>query len=379
MKKLFALLTVLVLVSVTVGCTAKTVVSPSQVAPQTTTTSPDKRSYWPTQEWQVTTPEKQNMNSTTLDRITSYVQDSGLEVDSVIVIRHGYIVYEKYLRAPWNKDKIHNIHSITKSVMGSLVGIAVQQGKINSLNDKMVDYFPNRTIQNLDERKKSITLINLMAMKAGFDWAERTYPYTDSRNPMIQALRSNDPIQFVLDRPMATQPGRIWTYNGGCSLIFSAIVTDKTGMSTMEFAKKNLFGPLGITKFVWRTDRQGIYDAAGGLSMTPRDMAKYGYLILNRGVWEGKQIIPADFIAESVKTQTPFSANAGYGYQSWWTVPPDGYYYAAGIKGQKIYVMEKQDMVLVTTGDLPEDSQIEIQMRKIAQYAVFACKQVYTN
>jgi hypothetical protein len=109
--------------------------------------------------------------------------------------------------------------------------------------------------------------------------------------------------------------------------------------------------------------------------MTPRDMAKYGYLILNRGVWEGNQIIPADFIAESVKTQTPFNANAGYGYQSWWTIPLDGYYYAAGIRGQRIYVMKKQDTVVVTTGNLPEDSQTETQMRKIAQYALSACKE----
>jgi CubicO group peptidase (beta-lactamase class C family) len=374
MKKLLVLLTVWVLVSVTAGCTPKGVVSATQVTPQTTTLSPDKRPYWPTREWRGTIPEKQDMDSTTLDRITSFVRDSGLEVNSVLVIRHGYIVYEKYFGASWNKDRLQNIHSCTKSVMGSLVGIAVQQGKIKSLNDKMVDYFPNHTIQNLDERKKSVTLLNLMTMKGGFDWAERTYPYTDPRNPMIQALRSNDPIQFVLDRPMATQPGTMWAYNGGFSQIFSAIITNKTGMTTLEFAKKNLFSPLGITKFVWRTDRQGIYDAAGGLSMTPRDMAKYGYLILNRGVWEGKQIIPADFIAESVKTQTPFNANAGYGYQSWWTVPLDGYYYAAGIKGQKIYVMEKQDMVLVTTGNLPEDSQIEIQARKIARYALSACK-----
>ena len=374
MKKLFALLTVLVLVSVTVGCTTKTAVSPSQVAPQTTTTSLDKRPYWPTQEWQVTTPEKQDVDSTTLDRITSYVQDSGLEVDSVIVIRHGYIVYEKYFRAPWNKDRIHNIYSCTKSVMGSLVGIAVQQGKIKSLNDKMLNYFPNRTIQNLDERKKSITLLNLMTMKGGFDWAERTYPYSDPRNPWIQALRSNDTIQFVLDRPMAAQPGTVWAYNGGYSQIFSAIVTDKTGMNTMEFAKKNLFSPLGITKFIWRTDRQGLYDAGGGLSMTPRDMAKYGYLIMNKGMWDGEQIIPADFVAESIKTQTAFNANSGYGYESWWTIPLDGYYYAAGIRGQRIYVMEKQDMVVVTTGNLPEDSQTETKVHKIARYAISACR-----
>jgi len=375
MKKLLVFVTVLMLVSVTVGCTQKTVVPTTQVAPQTTTTSPDKRPYWPTQEWLVTTPEKQDMDSTTLDRMTSYVQDSGLEVNSVIVIRHGYIVYEKYFRAPWNKDRIHNIYSCTKSVMGTLVGIAVQQGKIKSLNDKMVDYFPNRTIQNLDKRKRSITLLNLMTMKGGFDWAERTFPYGDPRNPWTQALRSDDTIQFVLDKPMATQPGTVWAYNGGYSQIFSAIVTDKTGMNTLEFAKKTLFNPLGITELTWRRDRQGIYDAGGGLMLTPRDMAKYGYLILNRGFWEGKQIIPADFVAESVKTHTTFNPNAGYGYESWWTIPLDGYYYAAGIRGQRIYIMEKQDMVVVTTADLPEDSQTETKMRKIAQYAISACKQ----
>ena len=375
MKKLFALLTVLAIISVFAGCTPKTFTAATQERLQTTTASPDKRPYWPTKEWQVTDPEKQDMDVNALNQITSYVQDSKLDVDSVIVVRHGYIVYEKYFRPPWGKDKVHDIHSCTKSVMGSLVGIAVQQGKIKSLDDKMVDYFPNRTIQNLDERKRSVTLLNLMTMKGGFAWAERTYPYSDPRNPMIQALRSNDTVQFVLDKPMATQPGTVWAYNGGFSQIFSAIVTDKTGMNTLEFAKKNLFNQLGITEYIWRRDRQGIYNGGSGLLLTPRDMAKYGYLILNKGVWEGKQIIPADFVAESVKTQTTFNANSGYGYKSWWTIPLDGYYYAAGIRGQRIYVMEKQDMVVVTTADLPEDSQTETKMRKIARYTISACKQ----
>jgi CubicO group peptidase (beta-lactamase class C family) len=375
MKKLFAFLTVLAIISVFAGCTPKTFTAATQDRLQTTTISPDKRPYWPTKEWQVTDPEKQDMDVSALNRITSYVQDSKLDVDSVIVVRRGYIVYEKYFRPPWDKGKVHNIYSCTKSVMGSLVGIAVQQGKIKSLDDKMVDYFPNRTIQNLDERKRSITLLNLMTMKGGFDWAELKYPYSDPRNPWIQALRSDDTIQFVLDKPMATQPGTVWAYNGGYSQIFSAIVTDKTGMNTLEFAKKYLFNPLGITEFTWRRDRQGIYDAGGGLLLTPRDMAKYGYLILNKGVWEGKQIIPADYVAETVKTQTTFNANSGYGYESWWTIPLDGYYYAAGIRGQRIYVMEKQDMVVVTTANLPEDSQTESKMRKIAKYAISACKQ----
>jgi CubicO group peptidase (beta-lactamase class C family) len=374
MKKLFAFLVVLAIISVLADCTPRTLTVATQEVPKIANQSPAKRSYWPTQEWQVTDPEKQDMEATALNKITDYVQDSGLAVDSVIVVRHGYILYEKYFRPPWDKDKVHNIHSCTKSVLGSLVGIAIQQGKIKSLDDKMVDYFPNRTIQNLDERKRSVTLLNLMTMKGGFDWAELTYPYTDPRNPWIQALRSDDPIQFVLDKPMATQPGKVWAYNGGYSQIFSAIVTDKTGMTTLEFAKKYLFNPLGITELTWRRDRQGLYDAGGGLMLTPRDMAKYGYLILNKGFWEGKSIIPADFVAESVKTQTKFNANSGYGYESWWTIPLDGYYYASGIRGQEIYVIEKQDMVVVTTANLQEGRQTESKMRKIAQYAISACR-----
>ena len=124
------------------------------------------------------------MDSTALDRITSYVKDSGHEVDSVS--SYGTAILSMRNTSVHRGTRIESITfiSCTKSVMGSLVGIAVHQGKIRSLNDKMVDYFPNRTIQNLDERKKSITLLNLMTMKAGFDWAERTYPYTDPRNPM---------------------------------------------------------------------------------------------------------------------------------------------------------------------------------------------------
>jgi len=373
MKKIFAVLVALALVSLVIGCAPTMVASNTGELSQTATTTPDKRPYWSTTEWQTTAPEEQGMEARALDKITTYVQDSGLAVDSVIVVRHGYIVYEKYFGSQWDANTLHNIFSCTKSIMGSLVGIALQQGKINSLDDRMVDYFPNRTIRNLDERKKAIRLIDLMTMKGGFDWPERSYPYTDPRNPWIRALRSNDTVQFVLDAPMAAKPGTVWAYNGGFSQLLSAIVTDKTGMNTMEFAKENLFGPLGITEFIWKTDQQGIYDAGGGLSMTPRDMAKYGYLILNKGVWEGKQIIPAAFVAESVKTQTRFTPNAGYGYESWWTVPQDGHYYAAGIRGQRIYVMEKQDMVVVTTCSLPEDSQTEAKVRRIAGYAISAC------
>lgn len=400
MKKLFAVLLTAVLAGGLAGCTPKvetttvtqTKADFSQTETSTSTemptaaqtlstavpTSPavsqDTGPYWPTAEWRTATPEQQNMDAATLNQITSYVKNSTPGVDSVVVVRGGYIVFENYFSVIWDKDTAHNIYSCTKSVMGSLVGITIKQGYIKSLNDKMVDYFPNRSIQNMDDRKKNITLLNLMTMKGGFDWNEWQYAYTDPRNIYIQAMSSPDKVQFVLDRPMSTDPGTVWAYNGGFSEIFSQIVTDRTKMSTLDFANKNLFGPLGITNVRWSQDSHGIYNAGGGLSMTPRNMAKFGWLILNKGVWEGKQVIPADFVAESVKTQTTFSANSGYGYESWWTVPLDGFYYAAGIYGQRIYVIDKQDMVVVVTATLAEDGTTESKVRRIAQFAISACK-----
>jgi len=338
------------------------------------TATTTRETYWPTQGWRTAEPADQDMDAAKLEEITTYVQSNGLAVDSVLVVRGGYLVYEKYLRLPWDAGMLHPIHSITKSVTSALVGIAIDDGHIKSLDDRMVDYFTDRTIQNLDERKQSITLRHLMTMKGGFDWQEWTYSYSDPRNPWIQALRSPDTVQFVLDRPMATQPGSVWSYNGGYSQLFSAIITQKTGMGTLDYANQNLFGPLGITEVRWNQDRQGIYDAGGGLQMFPRDMAKFGLLYLHNGKWDGRQIVPADFVAESVKTHTSFTASSGYGYESWWTYPLDDYYYAAGLNGQRIYIVPEKDLVVVVTSTIPEDSQLEGKMRTIAQYAISACE-----
>jgi CubicO group peptidase (beta-lactamase class C family) len=315
------------------------------------------------------------MDSKKLDEMMASISNQKLAIDSVLVVRHGYIVFEKYPGLLYDKDMIHPIYSCTKSVIGALIGIAVKEGFIDSLQHKVVDYFSDRTIQNLDSRKQSTTLEHLLAMTGGMEWDEWRYPYTDPRNDWIKALRSSDTVQYVLDLPMASDPGVIWNYNGGYSYLLSAILTKTTKDNTLDFARKYLFDPLGISELNWNRDRNGIYDGAGGLSLTPRDMAKFGLLYLNGGKWDGKKIVPADFVAESVKTHHFFSASSGYGYESWWTYPLDGFYYAAGIYGQRIYIVPSLALVVVITANITQGPDPETQLRPLmTQYVMAACK-----
>lgn len=398
MKKLISALVALVILSLAVGCGGTAIPPPisaiepspsptvtptepttppvSTITPSPSPTqTPKEPAYpWPTTGWQTSTPEKQGMDSKKLDEMMISITEQNLAIDSVLTVRHGYIVFEKYPGLLDDKDIIHPIYSCTKSVMGALIGIAVKEGFIDSLQHKVLDYFSDRTIQNLDSRKKSITLEHLLAMTGGMEWDEWRYPYTDPRNDWIKALYSSDTVQYVLDLPMASDPGVIWNYNGGYSYLLSAILTKTTKDNTLDFARKYLFDPLGISELNWNRDRNGIYDGAGGLSLTPRDMAKFGLLYLHNGKWDGKQIVPADFLAESVKTHHFFSASSGYGYESWWTYPLDEFYYAAGIYGQRIYVVPDRDLVIVFTASIYGPDP-ESQLRPlVTRYVMAACK-----
>jgi len=349
-------------------------VSPTTTPTATLTKTPTETAYWPTEGWRVSTPEEQGMDSAKLQAMMRSISDQTLAIDSVVVVRHGYIVFEKYPGPLYDKDVIHPVYSCTKSVVGALIGIALKEGFIDSLQHKIVDYFSERTIQNLDSRKQNITLEHLLAMTGGMEWNEWQYPYTDPRNDWIKALYSSDTVQYVLDLPMAAEPGVTWNYNGGYSYLLSAILTKTTKDNTLDFARKYLFGPLGISQLNWNRDPHGIYDGAGGLSLTPRDMAKFGLLYLRNGRWDGKQIVPADFVAKSVETQHILSGVTGYGYESWWASLLDGFYYAAGIYGQRIYVVSALDLVIVFTANI-RGPDPESQLRPlVTQYVTAACK-----
>lgn len=318
-------------------------------------------SYWPTDEWLKSIPEEQGMDSTQLNELLDYIADHySRTIDSLIIARHGYIVFEEY-PSGLSPDTLHVLHSVTKSFTSALIGIAIQKGFINNVNQKVVNFFPNRSIANLTTYKQDMTIEHLLTMTAGYEWNEWEYPYTDSRNGLIRAISSGDFVQHMLDLPMAYAPGSVWTYCTGASHLLSAIIEEVTNQTALAFAQENLFDPLGITDVYWQFDSQGIYYGGSALHLKPRDMAKFGLLYLNNGTCDGQQIIPIDWVLNSTSTiYHQFSDEYnGYGYQ-WWTWPSlGGVYYAAGLYQQKIIVVPEHDLVVVFTADIREGSDPE--------------------
>jgi len=307
------------------------------------------------------------MNSTLLNEMMEYIDENGFAIESVIMVRNGYIVLEEYPSPVYDQDRLHELYSVTKSFTSALVGIAIHRGFIEGIDQKVLDFFPERTVANLDPRKHSMTLEHLLTMTAGLEWDEWTYPYMDSqgvsdpRNTYIHMMLSADSVQFVLDRPMAYDPGTHWVYNSGASHLLSAIIEQASKYPALDFAREFLFGPLGISVVAWTQHSQGPYYGGHGLNLRPRDMAKFGYLYLNNGTWNGKQIVPAEWVAESTETQFLPSKNRGYGYQ-WWTLPRIGVYDASGLFGQRIFVVPDHDMVVVFTANIREGSNPENEL-----------------
>lgn len=299
---------------------------------------------WPTRGWAASSPEEQGMSSERLARLVEFGAFN--DMDSVLVTRHGRIVLEATY-APFRAELKHRVYSVTKSVVSTLVGMALGDGLLDSTDRRVVDFFPDRTIANLDEAKKTITVQHLLDMRSGLTWQDRLGV---SFNAME---RSPDWQQFVLDHPMAVAPGTSFNYSGGNSHLLSAILSKVTGKSAHAYAREKLFGPLAIDDVLWRADPQGVSGGGAGLYLQPRDMAKIGYLWLRGGVWEGKQILPASWIegvrAANVEIPESWARDLRYGRQ-FWMMPGRDVWMAVGTHRQLIVVMPKLDIVAVVTG-----------------------------
>lgn len=308
--------------------------------------------YWPTKGWKTSTPEAQGMDSQILNSMFKDIQSSGLEMHSILIIRNGYMVTEGYFY-PYRKEYRHILNSVTKSITSGLVGIAVEDGYIKSIDQKIVDIFSDRNIQNLDENKMKITIKNLLMMTPGFDWQEAG-SYNTSSDSNTQMLRSENQVDFVLNRPMAYEPGKTFYYNTGASHLLSSIIQKTSGKNLLDYANEKIFNHLGISDLSWRIDRQGNYSGGGGIFMKPEDLAKYGYLYLNKGKWAGKQLIPEKWVEESTKKQinTPngLAGRYGYGYQ-WWQNKLGGFS-GRGFSGQYLFVVPDENLVAVFTAGL---------------------------
>ncbi len=189
------------------------------------------------------------------------------------------------------------MQSVTKSVTSALIGVAIGRGEIAGVDVPVTDFLGDYEIANLDEWKQSMTLRDLLTMRAGIAWDEDTVPYTDPANSCAGMENSDDWIQFVIDQPMSDQPGERFVYNSGASQLLSLIIKKATGRHVDEYAREHLFGPLGITGFAWKTTPTGHPDTEGGLYLIPRDLAKIGYLYLMDGVWDGARVLPEGWVS----------------------------------------------------------------------------------
>ena len=311
---------------------------------------PSLPSYWPTQGWQESTPEEQGMDSAKLAEALQAFQDRNIHIDSLLIIRNGSVILDAYFY-PYDGTTAHDFASVTKSVMTTLIGIASGQGKIQ-LDQPMLSYFPERTIANRDERKERITVRNLAGMVNGLESG-----CLAGDQPTIQKMMSNpDWVQAALDRKMVQEPGTAFCYDSPGMHLLSAILQNATGMTALEFARQNLFEPLGVEEAIWDSDPQGFTRGWGDLHLKPRDAAKIGYLFLHQGVWEGKQIVPAEWVEEAVKSQTKTGGDDDYGYGWWISEMSSG---AQGRGGQRIFFVPSLNAIVVTTGSGFEYDEID--------------------
>jgi CubicO group peptidase (beta-lactamase class C family) len=300
--------------------------------------------YWPTQGWQTSTPEEQGFDSAKLAAGLQAMRDKNINIHSLLVVRNGKILLDATFY-PYDGSTVHDVASVTKSVMTTLVAIAADQGKL-SLDAPMLSFFSDRTIANRDARKERITVRQLASMSSGL---ECTNERDEETRRQMQA--APDYVQFVLDRKMVAEPGTRFIYCSPAIHLLSPILQRATGMTALEFARQNLFAPLGIQDALWESDPQGFSDGWGDLYLHPRDMAKIGYLWLNNGQWDGKQIVPREWVEASVRVQMAETGDDDkYGYGWWITNEDTGEYAAEGRGGQRIQVVPAVNAIIVTTG-----------------------------
>ena len=348
-------------VIIVVLITAVVALQPIHAAPigmQSTLSSLD---YFPDDIWISTTPEEQDMDSTVLTEMVQFINESDSPYHGLVVTRNGHIVTEQY----WGyrtENSSHHIFSCTKSVTGTLIGIAIKEGFLDNVSQHVLDFFPELTIANPHPLKDTMTIEHLLTMTHGLDWNEWNSSYTDSDNMYNQMfVYSDDPVQFFLDLPIVHTPGEQWVYTTGASHMLSAIVQRATGMTSREFAEEYLFGPLDADIALWNTV-DGVNNGGTQLFITPRTFAKLGLLYLNNGTWDGHQILTEEYvIAATTSHATPPWPDTTYGYQ--WFID-DAYesFMALGSEGQNLFVTPKDNTVTVLTAGIRTQADLSYEV-----------------
>jgi CubicO group peptidase (beta-lactamase class C family) len=332
---------------------------------------------WPTKEWTVVTPQSQSMNADSLRAFDNDITGGKYgNVDGMMITRHGKLIYRKDYKHDYNKiygdsankksalnaldpggqynyfnpwwhpfyrrEELHTLQSVTKTITSVIIGVAVARSEFPDLSTPVLTFFDTAQVKNIDERKRRMTIRHLLTMSAGFDWNEEI-DYNDPRNDCSVMEASFDWIQYVIDKPMADEPGSVFNYNSGASELLAYIFRKATGKDIEEYAAAYLFAPLGITNYFWKRIPTGLADTEGGLYLNIDDLAKIAYLFLREGNWNGKQIVTKEWVKASVTPQI-----AHYGYK-WWLYNYNGMqaWHGSGFGGQFPIIIPEYDIVVV--------------------------------
>ena len=316
----------------------------------------------------VSTLEEQGLDTNAFIKVNKDICSGKYgNIHSLLVIVDNKLVVEQYYNG-WKKDRLHILASNTKSFNSFLIGVAIEQGSIINVDQRMLDFFPEYEYLEKDTLKNKITIKDLLTMTSGFQWDEQSLPLTDPNNMGRQMDLTDDWLKSALRLPMDTIPGTKYVYSGPNNIILSEIIKRTTGQNIAEFAEKYLFEPISIKEYSWGA-KNGIYDGGGGLKLKSRDITKYGLLHLNKGKWNDKEIVSEKWIEEiftpyiEIKhplyscyqwqmAETEFDFNA-------WFIPGNG--------GQIINIIPELDNVIVINAD---NRKISKEKREPLEYLI---------
>lgn len=296
-------------------------------------------------------PEEEHMDGAALSRMGDDIPSAWPSVRAIVIARGGKIVFERNYRG-YTSRSLHAVNSVTKSVTGSLVGIARTRALIDGVDRKVLDFFPEYDPSEFDPRASKLTLYHLLTFTSGLRWNDNT------SNPFAGVYSLVDWNKSFFSQPFAHEPGERFNYNSYCSHVLAAVINRTARTRRSEFPDRYLWGPLGIERHVWPADGWGTDTGGWGLFLRTRDMAKLGCLWLNEGEWDGKRVIDAEWIRESSRAHSEGGnpCRVPYGQQFWvnWTGDHPSYF-ANGFGGQFIFVVPALDLVIAVSADSDVD------------------------
>ena len=329
--------------------------------------------YWPTMVWKKTSPQALGVDPKSIDNMFQFVKRKQFPIDSVVIVRNGYLIGELYANSIDEKS-LSNIYSVTKSFISALVGIAIDKGHIKNERQTLGSIFSKNIVIKNDPKLKNIEIRHLLTMTSGLKTRDN---HLSNYSGVLKLRNAKNWVNYILSLGIEKKPGEHYNYSNGGSHMLAAILTETTKEPVAKYAERYLFSHIGIEKYKWEKDPQGINHGYSNLQLSARDMAKLGILYLNKGRWGDKQIVSVSWIEKSLKTHSypnkgrfnPFRLYPynGYGYQ-WWnsetawkadlsyrkvwglgdkTVKQPEYFLALGYEGQYIFVLPHHNMVVV--------------------------------